>query len=152
MIISSLQNEEIIKHSIPTTKGNLVGYKTHVRDYSSKISEIYDEIVGSLTNPEATKTFLDKLKKAKGKYIRDQLSLLKTVIEKYGSIKTSEAIKYCSDNNIISIPDLKTILERQTENQSKENSNSQKIEFNSEYINIYADKRDLGVYTEVFNE
>ena len=95
---------------------------------------------------------MDKLKKAKGKYIRDQLSLLKTVIEKYGSIKTSEAIKYCSDNNIISIPDLKTILERQTENQSKENSNSQKIEFNSEYINIYADKRDLGVYTEVFNE
>jgi len=112
LLISSLKNEEIVMHSIPTTKGNLVGDKTHLRDYSVKVKDLYDEIIAEFKSSDQVKDYLEKIKKVKGRYLRDQLSLLKIIIEKYGCIKIAEAIDFCSANNIISIPDLKTVVER----------------------------------------
>jgi transposase len=148
LLILSTKNEEIIKHSIPTTKGNLIGDKTHLRDYSVNVKDLYDEILAELNSSNQVKEYLEKIKKAKGRYLRDQLSLLKIIVEKYGCTKISEAIDFCNTNNIISIPDLKTVVERTPVKQAGVIFNTPPSILLSEYCSIVANTRSINSYLE----
>jgi len=148
LLISNLKNEGIVTHSIPTTKGNLIGDKTHLRDYSVKVKDLYDEIIAEFKSSEQVKEYLEKIKKAKGRYFRDQLSLLKIIVEKYGCIKISEAITFCDTNNIISIPDLKTVVERTPVKQAEFSFQIPPSISISTHCNIIASTRSIDSYME----
>jgi len=153
LIILNDKKEELVRHTIPSTKGNLIGSKSHVRDNSETISEQIKDIANRFDNIELVTTYLTKLKEIKGKYIRDQLMLLKELIEIHGIIYTKECIEYCLNKSIISIPDLKSVIMKKIV--SIENTKEFKCDLlygldNYEFLK--APERDISTYQEVCNE
>lgn len=149
LTISTLENKEIVEHPIPTTRGNIVGDKSHTRDYSVSIKQLFDGIIIGFKDSDKVKEYLEKIKKEKGRYIRDQLTLLKTIVETHGYIKTSEAIDFCDKNNIISIPDLKTVIERTLQKQTETTLQPTVSGSISSYSGIYVDTRSIDSYAVV---
>jgi transposase len=152
LVIFNSKNEEIAKHTVPSTKGNLIGDKSHTRDNSKKISELITEISETFDNDITVKEYLIKLKEAKGKYIRDQLLLLKELTEIYGTIYTKECIKYCMTKLIISVPDLKSVILKKVVR--IENIEEIQIDILCEinkYNDLKASTRSISEYQEVCN-
>jgi len=152
LIILNDKNEEIAKHFIPSTKGNLVGDKSHTRDNSKKIEELITEISEIFDKDTIIKEYLIKLKEIKGKYIRDQLNLLKELTEIHGAIYTKDCIKYCMTKSIISVPDLKSVILKKI----VKIENVEEIEIDNscelnKYNDFKASTRNISEYQEVFN-
>jgi transposase len=152
LIILNNKNEEIAKHLIPSTKGNLVGDKSHTRDTTKKIAELITEISGIFDNDKIVGEYLMKLKEVKGKYIRDQLLLLKELSEIYGTIYTKDCIEYCMTKLIISVPDLKSvILKKVVKIESTEEIQIEKSFEPNKYNDLKASTRNISEYQEVIN-
>lgn len=150
LIILNNKNEEIAKHDIPSTKGNLIGDKSHTRNNSQTILEIITEISTTFDNIETIKTYLQKLKENKGKYIRDQLLLLKDLIEIHGKIHTKDCIEYCLEKSIISVPDLKSvIIKKIVKPEEPKEFKCEKLYSLDNYEELKAPIRDISMYQEV---
>jgi transposase len=150
VIIYNLKNEEIARHEIPSTKGNIVGDKSHTRNYTQRIGEIIAEINAVFENDPAVKEYVEKLKEIKGKHIRDQLFLMKEIIEKHGTIYTKDCIAYCLKNSIISVPDLKAVIEKHVVSyEAKLNEITVTPDTAAIYANITVEARSIDVYQAV---
>lgn len=151
--IFTQEGELLVSHEIPNTKGNLVGNSNHVRDYSEKISKLKEKVINEIGESEITEKFIDKLTEVKGKYVRDQLTLLNKTIAEYGKSKTLAGINYCLENNIISVPDLRNVIVNVFPDKKVEPiSNEFDIKsIESSAVNLHSDKRSIEIYSDVMN-
>lgn len=106
IIISDLDTgNEIAKHEIPQTKGNLVSNKDHKRDKSEKIETMIKKMTEKFDNQESAKMFLDGIHTAKSRYIRDQLMVIDSAMKSYNSDSINRALDYCLKNRLLSAAD-----------------------------------------------
>lgn len=99
--------EEIARHEIPSTKGNLVKNNDHRRDKSKKIQAMIDNISQKFKNEDKAKILIDEIRKEKPRYIRDQLMVLDSVATASSDAAINKALDYCINNKLFSATDFK---------------------------------------------
>ncbi len=74
----------------------------------------------SMSDKELAEKYLLQLQKAKSRYIRDQLLLIKKTIGKNKPVKLDEALVFCHTNRIYSARDFSAVLQKLNQDQTAE--------------------------------
>ncbi|MDO9534048.1 MAG: IS21 family transposase [Bacillota bacterium] len=77
--------------------GELVNNNNHRRDNTTKVQELLNEARKALGNTPEAETYLQRIQKARGRYIRDQLQLIVSVTQKYRSEIILQAVRACME-------------------------------------------------------
>jgi transposase len=114
LIVSDLEGTEVCSHLLAIGKGQTIKNTDHTRDKKPLIDEMIDQVCLLLVNPMLGRQFLNIIRQAKPRYIRDQILIFKKVIENAEQSIIEKALEYCSTNNIASAADFKAIVLRYT--------------------------------------
>lgn len=117
IILSDLQGQEICRHQVAAGKGLKIKNNDHARDKSTAINQLIDELSQLLDNPLQGKEFLNAIRKAKPRYIRDQVLLFKQTIENAEKTIVQKALDYCCNNQVVSAGDFKAVVEQFTKDE-----------------------------------
>ncbi len=109
LLIFSAQGVEICRHPISRDKGKKIKNTDHTRDKGSAIDEMVESLCSKFENKEQARQFLKSIRLAKPRYIRDQILVLREVVEKTPPATISKALTYCSDHKIVSAVDFKAV-------------------------------------------
>lgn len=113
LVISNLQGDILCKHMIAVGSGRKVMNTDHKRDKSTGIDKLIQETcVWLAEDADKGLQFLNHVRKAKPRYIRDQILLFRDTIDAADRTTISEALTYCCQNNIQSAMDFKTIVDQ----------------------------------------
>jgi transposase len=110
LLISSAEGTELCRHPISSAKGQKIKNTDHTRDKRSAIEEMITDLCQKFENPDRARQFLDRVRLAKGRYIRDQILILRPVIENTPALILSAALDYCCDHNIAGTADFKAVV------------------------------------------
>jgi transposase len=116
IIFSDLQEKEICRHLVAAGRGMKIKNNDHARDKSTAINELIEELSQLMDNPLQAKNFLNAVRTAKPRYIRDQVLLFKQTIENAAKPIVQKALDYCSENQVVSATDFKAVVEQFTRN------------------------------------
>lgn len=99
----------IAEHTISPLKGQLIKHSDHKRDRDTSLDKLQDEVLSLLTGDfdDQWKHYLKQVRTDKGRYFRDQLSLLKQLIKEYDTDVLDEALMYCGINELYSVNDIR---------------------------------------------
>ena len=114
IIVFNLQSQEISRHLVAVGKGLKIKNSDHARDKSTAINELINQLSQLLDNPVQAKDFLNAIRQAKPRYIRDQVLLFKQTIESAEKTIVQRALDYCCDNHVESAGDFKAVVEQFT--------------------------------------
>lgn len=110
LILSAVGDEvELCRHKIASGQGIKVINTDHKRDKASAIDEMIDLTCTLLDDPLKGKLWMATIRLAKPRYTRDQLMVIKQVIDSTDRAIVNKALDYCIDNKIASGVDFKTI-------------------------------------------
>ncbi len=109
LLIQTVFGDDICQHRISTGKGMLLQNHHHLRDRSTSLDRIQDEL-NALLNGKAS-DFLQAIRADKTRYTRDQFRLMRTLFDRYGLTATLEAIDFCSGSRLFSVNYMKDYLE-----------------------------------------
>jgi hypothetical protein len=123
LIVCHCDDTEICRHRIAMGKGQKVKNTNHSRDKHTAIDEMIEQFCQSANNPEQTRQFLNTIRQAKPRYIRDQLLLFRQTIENTETTLVVRALDYCCQYHITSASDFKAIVE-----QYKQSEQSQQLQ------------------------
>jgi hypothetical protein len=112
LYIYSIEKTPICIYPICKEKGKLIRNTDHKRDKSLKIVQLAEHIANMFEQPSTIKDFLEHIRQAKPRYIRDQLLSVRSIINDIGVECVFRAICYCQENNIYDASSLKSIAER----------------------------------------
>jgi transposase len=98
---------ELVRYEIPSDKGNLLTNNNHKRDNSTKIPALLKETTGLFSEPQKALSFLEKIHEEKPRYIRDQLSQIKSSIKDMPPVFVTQALEFCIKNHLYSSVDFK---------------------------------------------
>ncbi|TJX12990.1 IS21 family transposase [Tissierella creatinini] len=99
--------EEIARHEIPQSKGNLVKNNNHRRDKSKKIQAMIDNVLKRFNDEYKARTLIDEIRNEKPRYIRDQLMVMDSVLTSTDENAIHRALDYCLNNKLVSAVDFK---------------------------------------------
>jgi len=99
--------KELATFEIPNTKGNLVKNNNHKRDNSQKVSLLIKKVAGLFSEAEKAEDFMEKIHRAKPRYVRDQLALIETTIASSCMSAADKALDFCVKNNLTSAVDFR---------------------------------------------
>jgi len=103
---------KICRHLVCNGKGQTIKKTDHARDKKAAINQMIDQLCLLLDNPLQGRQFLNAIREARPRYIRDQILILKYTIEKYGHLVVEQALDYCCKNRIASATDFKAVAEQ----------------------------------------
>lgn len=112
LTICDLDGIEICRHLVSVSKGQTIKKTDHARDKKPAIDQMIDQLCLLLDNPLQVRQFLNAIREARPRYIRDQILILKYTIEKHGHSITEQALDYCCRNKITSATDFKAVAEQ----------------------------------------
>lgn len=113
LVIFHVQGNELCRHMIALGKGLKIINTDHKRDKSTAIDEMINQFCALLENPESGKAWLSAIRMTKPRYVRDQLLIIREVVEKSPAALITKTIRYCLENNINSATDFKAIIAQQ---------------------------------------
>jgi len=85
----------IDSHPLSTIPGDQVLNRDHARDKSDKVQQLWDEALNALGNTTQAMTYLQRIRKSRSRYMRDQLQLILTVCQKFEPEILRQAILAC---------------------------------------------------------
>src|SRR5665811_1420198 len=103
---------EICRHLVSNGKGQTIKKTDHARDKKPAIDQMVDQLCLLLDNPLQGRQFLNAIREARPRYIRDQILILKHTIEKHGQAVIEQALDFCCKNRISSATDFKAVVEQ----------------------------------------
>ena len=112
LLLSSLEGVELCRHAISTAKGQKIKNTDHGRDKGSAIEEMIAGLCSKFEDPEQARQFLKGIHLAKPRYIRDQILILRDVVEKTPASILSKSLQYCCDHKIVGAADFKAVALR----------------------------------------
>ena len=141
----------IAEYQISPLKGQLIKNTNHKRtDTDSSIRNLFDEIDKALDH--AYTDFLDRIKEEKPRYIRDQLLLIKEVLDTYDNAIVINGFEYCKNNRLFSATDIKNASQFfQTKNEPVVKA-ALFFKSKANIPSIKAQKRDVSEYTAVIEQ
>ena len=105
------QKEQIARHEINVGKGQTVINSNHKRDRSQKINELMEQVARLFPDQQAAQDYFVQLRKAKPRYIRDQLLNIRGSIHKSNEAHLGQALGFCQANNIFNAGDFAAVLD-----------------------------------------
>ena len=112
LTVCDLDGIEICRHLLSTGKGRTIKKTDHARDKKPAIDQMIDQLCLLLDNPLQGRQFLNAIRQAKPRYIRDQILILKHTIEKNTQAVVEQALDYCCNNKIASAIDFKAVVDQ----------------------------------------
>jgi transposase len=109
-LILSKNEVELCRHEIDYGKGQKIINTDHKRDKSFAINEMIQQLSLMLENPEQAKAWMASIRTDKPRYIRDQLLIIKKVLEQATPTLINKALDYCVNNKITSAMDFRAIV------------------------------------------
>ena len=106
-------NQELCRHKIAIGRGIKVINTDHKRDKSIAIDELMLALCNRFENITAAKDWLCAIHTDKPRYVRDQLLIIRQVVETTDAIAVNKAMIFCHQNNILSAVDFKAIVDQQ---------------------------------------
>lgn len=110
LIIRDIDDTVIARHLMPSGRGHMVINKNHTRDTSISVNENCEYVKSLFGNKEAIGVFLLHIRERYPRYMRDQLSVLATCVNKYGQKRADEVLTLCVQNRLYSATDFKEII------------------------------------------
>jgi transposase len=99
------QQALICIHNINTGKGQRIINNDHRREKTGKINALAASICSQIDNPDDGTRFIECIRKARPRYIRDQLMLVQQTIDLHPREIISTALSYCCKHNLNSAAD-----------------------------------------------
>ena len=97
LFICSVDGEIILTSPVASGRGELITNRHHQRDISESVSSLVEEVVELLGGTTQARQFIERIKKAKRRYICDQLTIIRTAAIKYSSDIIKKAMQDCHD-------------------------------------------------------
>ena len=150
-IIDYDTGEKIAEHDLCAQRGQLIQNTNHLRDHSEDINKLYQNVIDNIGENEAVKRFLNKIKKDKPRYIRDQYLLIIKTTENLSQVEIYKAVNYCISNDLWSATDLASVVDN-LDKISASNSNSNEVTEIDDIYEVKTKIRDLDEYENITNE
>lgn len=125
LIIRSLDGQELARHKIAHIKGISVSNNNHFRDPSVAINELIAQVAGRFSDKDKAVQYLERIRKQHGRYVRDQLRIIRTVCDKYTIGQCDHALHYCIENDIYKASDFEPVILALPEAQTNPTENKQ---------------------------
>lgn len=103
-------NTRLTEHSIWRGKGELIKKSRHGRDFSKGIPELITSSAQRFGYTSLAETFFRRLHQARGRYIRDQLSLINKLWEKTSEATMNQALMTCMKRELFSASDFQSVV------------------------------------------
>lgn len=97
----------ITPHPLATAPGELIVNRDHARDKSSHVQQLWDETLNALGNTVEALTYLQRIRKARSRYMRDQLQLILNVCHKYKPEILRQTVLACLECDSTSTTDFR---------------------------------------------
>ena len=117
----------ICVHQINTGKGQRIINNDHKRDKTVKINALAASICSQIESSDDGHRFIENIRKARPRYVRDQLVLLQQTIELHPKQIISTALNYCCKHNLNSASDLKSIASHLAKESLQPKEQDQKV-------------------------
>lgn len=156
IIIYDKDNNEIARYTVSESKGKLITNNNFKRDFSIKIDGLIQELSQKFSQPKQAQNYMQKIRKDKPRYIRDQLLLIKKISQQYPRFILDMTLEFCMKQNILKATDFESMAEKlnvQT-NAVKDNKMPKNIEIkslNKDTHKISPDKRSISDYKSIMN-
>jgi hypothetical protein len=118
IILSHLSGNELCRHTISSGKGQVISNTDLRRDKLGSIEELMQKVSQLFDDPLRAMPFLRGIHGEKPRYMRDQLTSIRHIIEKHDKQIINEALDYCSQNSVYSAIDFKAVVEQKTRNKT----------------------------------
>lgn len=109
-IIDPQTGEVIARHLVCREKGKLIKNNNHGRDRSRKIQELINHFIEEHHDLPELGAFLDGVRSAKPRYIRDQLQLIQSTLQDMDKAVIERALYYCLKNRLYSASDFGDVV------------------------------------------
>ncbi|WP_311975626.1 MULTISPECIES: IS21 family transposase [Bacillales] len=115
-IYDSETGEYLGKHTIAHGKGKLIQNRNHLRDRTKGINAYIKRVANQFEQPDVAKEYLEHIRKAYPRYIRDQLQLIQKKLAHSPASLCSQALQKCIELQLYSaseFTDMVGYLQRQ---------------------------------------
>lgn len=108
------QNKKlIVQHELCREKGQLIRNTSHLRDRTSSLEVLKEEVLLLFPNSSELNTFLDHIHRYKSRYFRDNLIVIRQLIKEYKTQFITPALDYCIRHRLYNANSLKQAAEHQ---------------------------------------
>jgi hypothetical protein len=101
----------ITAHRLATVPGELVQNSNHARNHSEKIDDLLREVYQTLGQTAPVEQFLQRIRKTRGRYVRDQFQQILNVAHKYELEILRKAVLACNEVQSNAATDFKDFAE-----------------------------------------
>ena len=127
LIIYNTDNAIIATHTIYPGKGKTIGGTHYQRDLTESIDRLISEITDRFTDPKSARQYCQQIRKDKPRYIRDQMLIIRKLVNNYPVQIVQQAVKFCMENKIYRATDLESVVKRHHSQQSQKDTIEQPI-------------------------
>jgi hypothetical protein len=130
LVLCKADGSEICRHLIAVGKGQRIKNTDHTRDKSIAIAQMTSQLCSLLDNPGQGQQFIQAIRQTKPRYVRDQILILRQVIEKTEPVVVTQALDYCCQHHITSAADFKAIVEQYLQDKQAEQAPAKLLQMN----------------------
>jgi transposase len=150
LILTDLKTTQVIaEHQLSAEKGKLIQNRSHLRDSTTSINELYAKILRTLDYVPDLPHFLDTIRKEKGKYVRDQYNLILHLGKNYSDDSFLRAYCFCLENALYSAVSLKDAAEYFSTAPEVAATAEFSVNVLPDYLRIAATSRDISEYVNL---
>ncbi|WP_158640556.1 IS21 family transposase [Anseongella ginsenosidimutans] len=142
LVIWGEEGKLICKHTISAGKGQKIINNDHKRDKSGPISALIEEVAALLEEPDLGRQLLQRIRKDKPRYVRDQLLLLREIIQGADKEIVKQALEYALARQIVSATDFRALVAHYGKQKEQKDGQS-----NIRYLNPLGGKLPLAALT-----
>jgi len=111
LVIYNPDGGYITDHPLSLTPGEFVKNSNHVRDHSEKIDDLLREVYQTLGQNPQVEELLQRIRKTRGRYVRDQYQQILNVARKYEPEILRKAVLACNEVQSNAAADFKDFAE-----------------------------------------
>jgi hypothetical protein len=112
IIIYNADKNEIARYKVFSGKGKLIGNNNFKRDFSSGIEKLINEVSSSFKDPGQAINYLQQVRSENPRYIRDQLLLIRKMIQSYDMVLMNQALDICIQHKILKATDMESVVKK----------------------------------------
>lgn len=100
LYISDLNGKLLANHPISNTPGVFVSNTSFRRDRTVTLEALKEEVVSLYPGSEDLKDFISRIQRHKSRYVRENLTVLRSVLNQYNIEEIEWSLKYCMENKL----------------------------------------------------
>lgn len=155
LIVSDQSGQTITTHQIPAGVGNNIINNHHRRDTSIRLDQLRTRVKDCFRHSPNILCFVERIDQRYPRYVRDQLSAILSLAERYGTVASEKALDFCVHNELFSANDFKSLLESTNKTPKAPPKTTVKPLGGSVtqlMANIEPDKSKISEYELIFNQ